>query len=78
MNAFRLALLSQEASNVSGLMHSMPDFAKVIRADVEAGRWPEFNTHPIVRLLAEQLMWLSGKTTWQEAWSYCLEREAKE
>jgi hypothetical protein len=80
-NDYRMALDSQSACNASGLIHSLDRVIPKIRENLaaEGGGTDEVNRHPIVRLYAEQLLYLSGggagdPTSWDRARRYCEER----
>lgn len=81
-NMYQQALDSQSACNLSGLCHSMAKVADEIWAELRA---PEgfsmdtkaFNEHPVMRLYAEQFMFLTSGRTWTEAIEIC-EEKAKE
>lgn len=57
----RAALYSQDACNVSGLVHSLNKIMPGIWEDAHAAGLgtAAVNTHPVVRLFAEQIMHLS-------------------
>jgi len=70
------ALISQTACNLGALVHS---FNRVItKLQFEArifGHGTDWiNQHPITRLYAEQIMFLSSKRDYSEAASYCEKR----
>lgn len=53
---YKNALLSQSACNLPALLNSMANVAK--RIDEEQGEY----RHPILRLYAEQVLWLTSAT----------------
>lgn len=78
-HAYEMALFSQSACNLSGIAHSLADFTEAIWNEARAnGRGTDYvNTHPICRLFAEQIIFLSGGVaahntdTWQDAHALC-------
>ena len=77
---YQRALDSQSACNASGLIHSLNETLEQIWEEArEKGEGTDWvSGHPIVRLYAEQLMWLSRKTDYFEAYRVCCEERAKE
>lgn len=81
-NMYQQAIDAQSACNLSGLCHSMAKVADEVWAEL---RGPEgfsmdtkaFNEHPVIRLYAEQFMYLSSNRAWREAFEIC-EEKAKE
>jgi hypothetical protein len=72
MTIYEEAHMTQGACNAVGLLNSCARFAAAVIEDCDTGKWKgERNHHPLIRLLAEQLMYLSQMTTWGEAWDWC-------
>lgn len=69
---YEMALLSQGAVNLSGLAHELSRVMPKIWAQSRAqGKGTEFvNTHPIVRLYLEQMMFLCARD-YSEAYAIC-------
>lgn len=80
MNMYRKAILSQSACNVSGLVHDLANLMDEIwKEEKEVGGGTEFvNTHPVVRLFAEQISFLAVKENnyrdYSEAYKICQEK----
>jgi hypothetical protein len=76
---YQRALDAQTACNASGLIHSLHETIDRIweeaRMNGQGTEW--VNTHPILRLYAEQLSFLSSKTQYFRAYEIC-EMRAKE
>ena len=75
---YQKAIWAQSACNLSGIVHSlsriMPRIWEEARA---AGKGTTYvNEHPIVRLFAEQITWLSRKRDYHRASDIC-EKGAK-
>ena len=62
MNIYRNALDVQSASNLSGVVFQFARDMERINADVRAngGGTEQVNKHPVCRLYAEQIAWLTG------------------
>lgn len=62
MNVYRNALDVQEASNLSGVVHQFSRDMRVVCEEVRSngGGTDQINHHPVCRLYAEQVAWLSG------------------
>jgi|ERR671922_1389515 hypothetical protein len=60
---------SQTACNVSGLVHSLAGVIDRVWRDArDRGEGTAFvNGHPLVRLDAEQILYLSSGTSWEDA-----------
>jgi hypothetical protein len=76
MNIYALALRSQTACNLSGLVMDLKHVAEEIwnEPEVKQGGTQAFNNHPVMRLFAEQIAHLTQCRTWEEAWKICLEK----
>ncbi len=81
---YEMALESQNACNLSGIVHSFSKVITKIHNEArEKGEGTEYvNTHPICRLYAEQIAYLSGSGndvantgSWYEAYKACEERK---
>ena len=62
MSIYQNALDIQSASNLSGIVFQFARDMKEINAEVRAsgGGTEQVNRHPVCRLYAEQIAWLSG------------------
>lgn len=80
------ALFAQEASNLSGIVHSLSRHLTetiwpAVRAD--GGGTQQVNHHPICRLFAEQIAYLTGGTiignaeSYSAAYRWCEEQAAQ-
>lgn len=68
---YQKALDVQSACNLTGVLHSMLDAAQKVRA--EGGTWD----HPVLRLYAEQVSFLTGGSSmesYQQAYKQCEEK----
>ena len=76
---YQRALDAQSACNASGLIHSLHETIDRVWDEArENGLGTDWvNGHPILRLYAEQLSFLSSKTDYFRAYQVCEER-AKE
>lgn len=77
---YKMAVFSQEACNLSGIVHQ---FSRVInkiwKEAHEKGKGTDWvNNHEICRLYAEQIAHLTRKRGWDEAIKTCEERAAGE
>ena len=79
---YELAIMSQDACNLSGLAHSLTDTVfPAIRAELTSGDWPEGtdsrNQHPVVFLIVFQMLFLASGSTpddhglWDKHYQYC-------
>jgi len=62
-NMYQLALDSQTACNLSGLIYSLPKIADEVWEELRAnnnGTIPAFREHPVMRLFAEQIAFLAA------------------
>ncbi len=70
---FELALSAQSACNLGAVVHSLDaivDHLQAVAWDSSKGTdW--INQHPAVRLICEQLSYLSGGRTYDEAYAIC-------
>ncbi len=81
MNMYELAVNSQSAYNLSGLCHSMGKLADEVWEEIRKENngnhnTKQFNTHPVMRLLAEQIMFLTSGRDWSKAMRICEEKSA--
>ena len=63
MNIFRNAIDAQEACNLSGVVHQFSRDMRIVCEEVRSksgGGTDAINRHPVCRLYAEQIAWLSG------------------
>ena len=62
MNIYQNALDAQSASNLSGVVLQFARDMRRINEEVRAGGGgtEQVNTHPVCRLYAEQIAWLTG------------------
>jgi hypothetical protein len=62
MNIYRSALEVQDASNLSGIVYQFARAMTVICEEVRnnGGGTDAINRHPVCRMYAEQILWLSG------------------
>jgi hypothetical protein len=76
--AYEMALLSQGACNLSGLVHSLAEAIELIWHEAnEQGKGTDYvNTHPIVRLYVEQMSFLC-RADYSASYRTCLERSKK-
>lgn len=76
MNIYKLALQSQTACNLSGLAFDMKRIAEEIwkEEEVRKGGTQAFNNHPVMRLFAEQIYFLTQTRSWEEAYKICQEK----
>lgn len=76
--AYEMALLSQSACNLSGLVHSLAYAVELIWEEARAqGQGTDYvNSHPIVRLYVEQMTFLC-KSDYSASYRACLERSKK-
>ena len=67
------ALHSQSACNLSGIVHSFSEVISRIWDEAQArGHGTDWvNEHPICRLYAEQIAWLTRKTDYSRAHDAC-------
>lgn len=81
-NIYQDALDVQGAVNLSGVIFSLPEIAnkvwEEIRSEGNQGT-DAFNTHPVMRLIAEQFMWLSTHgepigDSYSKAFDICTEK----
>jgi hypothetical protein len=72
---YEMALLSQGACNLSGLVHSLSQAMKLIWEEAtEQGQGTDYvNNHPIVRLYVEQMSFLC-RADYSASYRTCLER----
>jgi hypothetical protein len=70
-----MALLSQGACNLSGLVHSLSQAMELIWEEAtEQGQGTDYvNNHPIVRLYVEQMSFLC-RADYSASYRTCLER----
>ena len=73
--AYEMALLSQSACNLSGLVHSLAYAMELIWEEARnQGQGTDYvNTHPIVRLYVEQMGYLC-RADYSASYRTCLER----
>jgi hypothetical protein len=80
------ALDAQSACNISGIVHAFSDVLERVWNEAnETGKGTEFvNTHPISRLYAEQIAFLSGAgvpsrgdNDYTDAFNFCEERAGR-
>lgn len=78
---YQMALASQSACNLSGIVHSFSQVISKIWEDVraEGGGTDQVNRHPISVLYGSQIGWLSSaclpaEVVWEEAKKICEER----
>ena len=71
-NIYRNALEAQNASNLSGVVFQFATDMEQILAEVRSagGGTNHVNTHPVARLYAEQIAWLTGAGTCSSHRSY--------
>ena len=71
-NIYRNALEAQNASNLSGVVFQFAKDMLQILAEVRSagGGTNQVNKHPVARLYAEQIAWLSGAGTCSSHSSY--------
>ena len=76
--AYEMALLSQSACNLSGLVHSLAEAMELIWEEARnQGQGTDYvNTHPIVRLYVEQMTFLC-RADYSASYRACLERSKK-
>ena len=82
MSIYRNALDIQSASNISGVVLQFARDMRRINEEVRAtgGDTEQVNTHPVCRLYAEQIAWLTGaggcvdSATYWEAHDACERR----
>ena len=62
MNIYKNALDAQGACNLSGVVQQFARDMQIVCEEVRAagGGTDQINTHPVCRLYAEQIAWLSG------------------
>jgi hypothetical protein len=72
---YGMALLSQGACNLSGLVHSLSQAMELIWEEAtEQGQGTDYvNNHPIVRLYVEQMSFLC-RADYSASYRICLER----
>ncbi len=75
---YEVALLSQSACNLSGLVHHLSKAMELIWEEArEQGQGTDYvNNHPIVRLYAEQMSFLC-RADYSKSYQTCLERAKK-
>ena len=75
---YEMALLSQGACNLSGLVHSLAEAMELIWEEAtEQGQGTDYvNNHPIVRLYMEQMSFLC-RADYSASYKTCLERSKK-
>lgn len=73
--AAQLAIDSQSACNTQALVKSLDRIFDTLKHETKGTT--QLNSHPIVRLFAEQIMFLASKTDYMTAHNEC-ERLAKE
>ena len=73
--AYEMALVSQSACNLSGLVHSLAYAMELIWEEARnEGQGTDYvNTHPIVRLYVEQMSFLC-RAEYSASYRTCLER----
>lgn len=71
-NDYRNAVFSQNACNLSGLVHSLSNVIKRIRAEVVCT--DDINAHPIVRLYVDQMYNLASSLSYSDAYNTCVEK----
>ena len=73
--AYEMALLSQSACNLSGLVHSLAEAMELLweEANEQAKATDYVNNHPIVRLYLEQMTFLC-QADYSASYQACLER----
>ena len=76
--AYEMALLSQSACNLSGLVHSLAYAVELIWQEAnEQGQGTDYvNNHPIVRLYVEQMSFLC-RADYSASYRTCLARSKK-
>jgi len=76
--AYEMALLSQSACNLSGLVHSLAYAVELIWQEAnEQGQGTDYmNNHPIVRLYVEQMTFLC-RADYSASYRACLERSKR-
>ncbi|MGD0627401.1 MAG: hypothetical protein ABSB32_22205 [Thermodesulfobacteriota bacterium] len=75
---YEMALLSQGACNLSGLVHSLSAAMELIWEEArEQGQGTDYvNNHPIVRLYVEQMSFLC-RADYSASYRTCLEKSKK-
>ena len=76
--AYEMALLSQGACNLSGLILSLAEAMELLweEANEQAQGTDYVNNHPVVRLYLEQMNFLC-RADYSESYRTCLERSKK-
>ena len=76
--AYEMALLSQSACNLSGLVHSLAEAMELLWEEAnEQGKGTDYvNSHPIVRLYMEQMSFLC-RADYSASYRTCIERSKK-
>ena len=76
---YEMALLSQSACNLSGLVHSLSQAMGLIWEEAtEQGKGTDYvNSHPIVRLYVEQMSFLC-RADYSKSYQACLEKSRKQ
>ena len=76
---YEMALLSQSACNLSGLVHHLSKAMELIWEEAkEQGQGTDYvNSHPIVRLYVEQMSFLC-RADYYKSSQACLERSRKQ
>lgn len=78
MNMYDKALLIQSAVNLSGVAFDLPDIAQEVwdelRKEKKDAYTKAFNSHPVMRLIAEQFMHLTRGIDYSDAYKVCKEK----
>jgi len=79
MNIYDLALWSQGACNLRGLLNDVPRFRQAVLDEISSGEWTgRFEEHPALVLLAEQIYYLTGSgRRYDQAYAYCKAKAGK-
>ncbi len=77
-SGYEMALLSQGACNLSGLVHSLAEAMELVWEEAnEQGKGTDYvNNHPIVRLYLEQMSFLC-RADYSASYRTCQERSQK-
>ncbi len=79
-NIYADAMLSQGACNLGALVHALDRIVTLLQDHAhECGLGTDWvNEHPAVRLFAHQILHLSRRRGYSEAYRICSERQAEE
>ena len=79
MNIYDWALMAQGACNLRGLLNDMPRFRQAVLDEISSGEWNgNFDEHPAIVLLAEQIYHLTGNgRRYSEAYAACKAKTEK-